>query len=56
MVVVSALLVVGLVVAAFVGYNIGGSSTGVAFGLAVSSRVTGKSAAALFTVFALLGG
>ena len=57
MVVVSALLVVGLVVAAFVGYNIGGSSTGVAFGPAVGSRVTGKSAAAaLFAAFALLGG
>ena len=57
MVATSALLVVGLGVAAFVGYNIGGSSTGVAFGPAVGSRVTGKAtAAALFTVFALLGG
>src|SRR6056297_1306095 len=54
---VSALVVVGLVVAAFVGYNIGGSSTGVAFGPAVGSRIVGKvSAAALFTSFALLGG
>ncbi|WP_256390826.1 inorganic phosphate transporter [Natronoarchaeum rubrum] len=54
---VTALLVVGLFVAAFVGYNIGGSSTGVAFGPAVGSRIVGKvTAAALFTVFALLGG
>ncbi|WP_327052162.1 inorganic phosphate transporter [Halomicrococcus gelatinilyticus] len=54
---VSALLVVGLFVAAFVGYNIGGSSTGVAFGPAVGSRIVGKvSAATLFTSFALLGG
>ncbi|MFC6729410.1 anion permease, partial [Natronoarchaeum mannanilyticum] len=54
---VTALLAVGLVVAAFVGYNIGGSSTGVAFGPAVGSRIVGKvTAAALFTAFALLGG
>ncbi len=54
---VSALFVVGLFVAAFVGYNIGGSSTGVAFGPAVGSRIVGKvTAAALFTAFALLGG
>jgi phosphate/sulfate permease len=54
---VSVLLVVGIAVAVFVGYNIGGSSTGVAFGPAVGSRITGKTlAAALFTGFALLGG
>ncbi|SNZ03235.1 inorganic phosphate transporter, PiT family [Natronoarchaeum philippinense] len=54
---VTALLVVGLFVAAFVGYNIGGSSTGVAFGPAVGSRIVGKvTAATLFTSFALLGG
>jgi PiT family inorganic phosphate transporter len=54
---VSALIVVGLLVAAFVGYNIGGSSTGVAFGPAVGSRIVGKvSAAALFTAFAFWGG
>ncbi len=53
----SALLIVGLLVAVFVGYNIGGSSTGVAFGPAVGSRIIGKiGAAALFTVFALWGG
>ena len=51
------LLVVGLLVAAFVGYNIGGSSTGVAFGPAVGSRIVGKPlAAAFFTAFALWGG
>ncbi len=54
---VAELLVVGLLVAAFVGYNIGGSSTGVAFGPAVGSRILGPvGAAGLFTSFALLGG
>ena len=53
---VTALLVVGLLVAAFVGYNIGGSSTGVAFGPAVGSRIVRKAtAAALFTGFAFVG-
>ena len=53
---VSALVVVGLLVAVFVGFNIGGSSTGVAFGPAVGSRLVGKVAAAvLFTAFAFLG-
>ena len=57
MVSVSVLLVVGLLVAAFVGFNIGGSSTGVAFGPAVGSGVVSKiAAAALMTGFALLGG
>ena len=57
MVALSALLVVGLLVAAFVGYNIGGSSTGVAFGPAVGSRIVGKAVAAgFFTAFALWGG
>ncbi|WP_049969495.1 inorganic phosphate transporter [Haladaptatus cibarius] len=54
---VTALLVVGLLVAVFVGYNIGGSSTGVAFGPAVGSRIIGKvGAGVLFTAFALWGG
>jgi PiT family inorganic phosphate transporter len=45
------------VVAVFVGFNIGGSSTGVAFGPAVGSRTVSKLAAAvLMTAFALLGG
>ncbi len=54
---VEALLTVGLVVAVFVGFNIGGSSTGVAFGPAVGSDVVGKlTAATLMTAFAILGG
>ena len=53
----SFLLIVGLGVAIFVGFNIGGSSTGVAFGPAVGSAVVTKFAAAgLMTGFALLGG
>jgi len=51
------LVAAGLVVAVFVGFNIGGSSTGVAFGPAVGSKTVSKfTAAALMTVFALLGG
>ncbi|PSP37973.1 inorganic phosphate transporter [Halobacteriales archaeon QH_7_65_31] len=54
---VSVLLLLGLLVAAFVGFNIGGSSTGVAFGPAVGSEIVSKSsAAALMTVFAFAGG
>ena len=53
---VSLLTVAGIVVAVFVGFNIGGSSTGVAFGPAVGSRLVRKAtAAALFVGFALLG-
>ncbi|MFB6303245.1 MAG: anion permease [Haloferacaceae archaeon] len=53
---VEPLIAVGLLVAVFVGFNIGGSSTGVAFGPAVGSRIIRKaSAAALFTLFALVG-
>jgi PiT family inorganic phosphate transporter len=53
---VATLVVVGLLVAAFVGFKIGGSSTGVAFGPAVGSRLVRKvTAAALFTLFAFLG-
>ncbi|MFB6112783.1 MAG: anion permease [Halodesulfurarchaeum sp.] len=53
---VDRLILVGLVVAVFVGYNIGGSSTGVAFGPAVGSRIVRKvTAGALFTIFAFLG-
>jgi PiT family inorganic phosphate transporter len=52
----STLAAVGVLVAVFVGYNIGGSSTGVAFGPSVGSRLVRKAtAAALFTGFALLG-
>ncbi|WP_459193458.1 inorganic phosphate transporter [Halosimplex sp. J119] len=54
---VAVLLVVGVAVAVFVGFNIGGSSTGVAFGPAVGSDTISKvTAAGLMTVFALLGG
>jgi PiT family inorganic phosphate transporter len=54
---VEALLVVGLLVAVFVGFNIGGSNTGVAFGPAVGSGTVSKLVAAfLMTVFVLLGG
>ena len=54
---VELLLLVGLGVAVFVGFNIGGSSTGVAFGPAVGSGVVSKlGAAGLMTAFALLGG
>ncbi|MFB6165515.1 MAG: anion permease [Haloarculaceae archaeon] len=53
----SVLLVVGVLVAVFVGFNIGGSSTGVAFGPAVGSgTVTKIVAAALMSGFFLLGG
>ena len=53
---ISVLLAVGLLVAVFVGFNIGGSSTGVAFGPAVGSRLVRKATAAtLFSVFAFLG-
>ena len=54
---IEVLFLLGLGVAAFVGFNIGGSSTGVAFGPAVGSGVVTKTgAAALMTSFALLGG
>jgi len=54
---VGVLLAVGILVAAFVGFNIGGSSTGVAFGPAVGAGTISKlGAAALMTVFALAGG
>ncbi|WP_137284909.1 inorganic phosphate transporter [Halorussus salinisoli] len=53
---VSLLAVAGVVVAVFVGFNIGGSSTGVAFGPAVGSRLVRKTTAGgLFVGFALLG-
>jgi PiT family inorganic phosphate transporter len=54
---VAVLLVVGLLISLFVGFNIGGSSTSVAFGPAVGSNTISKvGAAALMTGFALLGG
>jgi len=54
---VEVLFALGILVAIFVGFNIGGSSTGVAFGPAVGANTLTKlSAAALMTVFALAGG
>lgn len=54
---VSGILLIGILVAVFVGFNIGGSSTGIAWGPAVGAGVIGKtSAAALMTVFVFLGG
>ena len=54
---VELLVGVGILVAIFVGFNIGGSSTSVAFGPAVGSNTMSKvTAGALMTVFALLGG
>ena len=53
---VSLLLIAGVTVAVFVGFNIGGSSTGVAFGPAVGSRLVRKTTAGvLFVGFAFLG-
>ena len=53
---VTLLAAVGILVAVFVGFNIGGSSTGVAFGPSVGSRLVRKTTAAtLFTSFALVG-
>ncbi|WP_435093554.1 anion permease [Halorubrum sp. N11] len=53
---VEVLLLVGFVVAAFVGYNIGGATTGPAFGPAVGADVLSKSgAAALMSVFFFIG-
>jgi PiT family inorganic phosphate transporter len=54
---VSALLFVAVVAAIFVGFNIGGSSTGVAWGPPVGARIVDKTvAAALMTGFVFLGG
>jgi PiT family inorganic phosphate transporter len=54
---VDVLFVVGLIVAVFVGFNIGGSSTGVAFGPAVGANTVSKFwAAALMSVFVMAGG
>jgi PiT family inorganic phosphate transporter len=54
--VISALLIVGILVAAFVGFNVGGSTTGPAFGPAVGADALSKStAAALMTGFFFVG-
>jgi PiT family inorganic phosphate transporter len=52
-----ALLVVGLLVAVFVGYNIGGANTAPAFGPAVGANILPKAGAGLLmTVFFFVGG
>lgn len=51
------LIAFGVLAAVFVGINIGGSSTGVAFGPSVGSKLLSKNkAATLMTVFVFLGG
>ncbi|GAA0672667.1 anion permease [Natronoarchaeum mannanilyticum] len=53
---VSVLLLVGVVVSLFVGYNIGGATTGPAFGPAVGADAISKTTAAgLMTVFFFVG-
>ena len=48
---------IAIAIAAFVGYNVGGSNIGVAFGPAVGSRAISRiGAAALMTAFFFLGG
>jgi len=54
---VRTVLVVGVIASVFVGFNIGGSSTGIAWGPAVGARILRKvTAAGLMTVFVFLGG
>jgi PiT family inorganic phosphate transporter len=51
------IVLLGVLAAVFVGINIGGSSTGVAFGPSVGARLLSKhKAAALMTFFVFLGG
>ncbi|MXV60901.1 inorganic phosphate transporter [Natronorubrum sp. JWXQ-INN-674] len=54
---VETVLLVGIVASVFVGFNIGGSSTGIAWGPAVGAGLLSKVAAAgLMTFFVFLGG
>ncbi|SEH15455.1 inorganic phosphate transporter, PiT family [Natronorubrum sediminis] len=54
---VESVLVIGVAVSVFVGFNIGGSSTGIAWGPAVGAGLIGKAtAAAIMTGFVFLGG
>ncbi|MFA9427404.1 anion permease [Natronorubrum sp. A-ect3] len=54
---VETILLVGVVASIFVGFNIGGSSTGIAWGPAVGAGLLRKTtAAALMTFFVFLGG
>ncbi len=53
----SLVLFLGVVVSIFVGFNIGGSSTGIAWGPAVGAGLIRKTtAAAIMTGFVFLGG
>ena len=54
---VATLLAIGIVASIFVGFNIGGSSTGIAWGPPVGAGIVKKTtAAALMTFFVFLGG
>ncbi len=54
---IETLLAIGIIASIFVGFNIGGSSTGIAWGPPVGAGIiTKSSAAALMTVFVFLGG
>ena len=54
---IETLLAIGIVASIFVGFNIGGSSTGIAWGPPVGAGIVKKTtAAALMTVFVFLGG
>jgi len=54
---VETVLVVGVVASIFVGFNIGGSSTGIAWGPAVGAGLIKKATAAgIMTFFVFLGG
>ena len=54
---VETLLAIGIVAALFVGFNIGGSSTGIAWGPPVGAGIIKKTTAAgLMTIFVFLGG
>ncbi|MFC3959780.1 inorganic phosphate transporter [Halovivax cerinus] len=54
---VETVVIVGVIASLFVGFNIGGSSTGIAWGPAVGAGLLKKTtAAALMTVFVFLGG
>ncbi|OIB55346.1 inorganic phosphate transporter [Natrialba sp. SSL1] len=54
---VETLLLVGIVASLFVGFNIGGSSTGITWGPSVGAGIVTKTtAAAIMTVFVFLGG
>jgi len=54
---VDTILVVGMVASIFVGFNIGGSSTGITWGPSVGAEIVTKTtAAAVMTMFVFLGG